>query len=185
MQDETRIIQVLGFGASYIREFTVVRASLNTKVSIVCLLWLKSLLDSLKSHETVTAKTFGFLQDPGWILLDFPYFKHDYIEEVYQSNVCFFGRGPQTTDFCGDWWNVSLRISYQTVTAKTFGLLPEWGWIGFDFSWFQTWFYKGSLEVQFVLCRPSSEVHRPVIFTVSDEMCSYGFHVKSKLILCK
>ena len=30
-------------------------------------------------------------------------FKHDYIKEVYWSDVCFAGHGPRTSDFHGDW----------------------------------------------------------------------------------
>ena len=36
-------------------------------------------------------KTFGLLPDRAWIWLDFPDFKHDYIKEVYWSDVCFAG----------------------------------------------------------------------------------------------
>ena len=42
------------------------------------------------------------LPDWAWIWLDFPEFKHDYIKEVYWSNMCFAGRSPQTGDFHGD-----------------------------------------------------------------------------------
>ena len=47
-------------------------------------------------------KNFGLLPDPAWIWLDFPDFKHDYIKEVYRSDVCFAGHGPQTNDFHDD-----------------------------------------------------------------------------------
>ena len=50
-----------------------------------------------------TVNTFGFLLDRAWIWLDFPDFKHDFIKEVYRSDVCFAGRGPRTSDFHGDW----------------------------------------------------------------------------------
>ena len=33
---------------------------------------------------------------------NFANFKHDYVEEVYQSYMCFASRGPQTTEFRGD-----------------------------------------------------------------------------------
>ena len=34
--------------------------------------------------------------------LDFIDFKHDYIEEVYWSDMCFAGLGPRTVEFHGD-----------------------------------------------------------------------------------
>ena len=51
---------------------------------------------------TVTVKTFGLLLDQAWICLDFPDFKHDYIKEVYRSDMCFAGPGLQTGDFHSD-----------------------------------------------------------------------------------
>ena len=55
------------------------------------------------TRSIVTAKTFGLLPDQGWIWLHFPDFKHDYIKEVYRSDMCFVGRGLRTSDFRGDW----------------------------------------------------------------------------------
>ena len=37
-----------------------------------------------------------------WIWLDFPDLKHDYIKEVYRSDVCFASHSLRTGDFHGD-----------------------------------------------------------------------------------
>ena len=52
--------------------------------------------------SSVTVKTFELLPYWGWIWLDFRDFKHDYIKNVYRSDICFAGRGPRTADFHGD-----------------------------------------------------------------------------------
>ena len=48
------------------------------------------------NSSAVTVKTLGLLPDQAWILFDFPDFKHDYIKEVYRSDLCFAfrSRGP-------------------------------------------------------------------------------------------
>ena len=46
---------------------------------------------------SVTVKTFELLLDQGWIWLDFPDFKHDYLKQVCRSDVGFLPaavRGP-------------------------------------------------------------------------------------------
>ena len=61
---------------------------------------------ALPCHATVrspvTVKTFGLLQDRAGIWLDFPDFKHDYIKDVYWSDLCFASRGPRTGSFHSD-----------------------------------------------------------------------------------
>ena len=63
----------------------------------------------------VTVKTFGLLPDRALIWLDFPDFKHDYIKEVYRSDVCFAGRGLRNGDFHGDW---NSRIHSQIYSSN-------------------------------------------------------------------
>ena len=56
-----------------------------------------------ESGLSVTVKTFELLPNRGWIWLDFADLKHDYIKEVYWSDMCFAGHGPQTGQFQSDW----------------------------------------------------------------------------------
>ena len=73
--------------------------------------WLTSLVKEATENlsvSAVTVKTFGLLPDRAWIWLDFPDFKHDYIKEVYRSDLCFASHGLRTGDFHGDcFWYMS------------------------------------------------------------------------------
>ena len=54
----------------------------------------KPLPEPMLTAHTVTVKTFGLLPERLWIWLDFVDSKHDYIKEIYRSDVCFVVRGP-------------------------------------------------------------------------------------------
>ena len=67
----------------------------------------KFLMVWLKIHQS-NCGNFGLLPGWAWICLDFCDFKHDYIKEVYRSDVCFACRGPRTSDFHGPWYITRL-----------------------------------------------------------------------------
>ena len=66
---------------------------------------------------SVTVKTLGLLLDRAWIWLGIPGFKHDYLKEVYQSDVCFVGCGLRTGDFHGDCSEGDEKWSNSAVSA--------------------------------------------------------------------
>ena len=62
--------------------------------------WLRGIYNH--SRRQSPQKLFGLILERGWIWLDFPDFRYEYIKEVYWSHLCFVGHGPWTGDFRSD-----------------------------------------------------------------------------------
>ena len=105
----------------------------------VCPWNMSSLVQLHVLAGSVTVKTFGLLPDRAWIWLDFPDLKHDYIKEVYRSNVCF--AGPRSADrWFSRWLLVTYFVWIQTQLLvihnqqdKT--LVPCLGSVKLQFTW--------------------------------------------------